>query len=642
MEGNTLSQEQILKLMRRICKAVHHAHLKGIIHRDLKPSNILMTEDGEPHVVDFGLAKSFLEEDSGVQVSMDGEIAGTPAYMAPEQARGDLKQIDMRTDVYSLGIILFRLLTGEHPRELSGTRLELLRRIADEEVKRPRQVKKGIDPELESLLLKALARDPDERYLSAGDMADDIENYLNGEPLTARSATTIYFLRKKIRKHLFKVCAGAAIVLLLLTAGLYAFSQVIAFRARVRAAQDELDIQRQSLELAQAEVSSIKGKWEDLELMVLKGSKETDVRAAIRAIRQEYRIAEDELAKLREELHAQQVRKTRMFVGLGDLPGGDIYSDAWGISADGTTVVGISCSASSGSDNEAFRWRGGMMTGLGDLPGGIFRSKANATSSDGSVVVGFSVNHEVNESVGAFYWQNAAMIDLGDLDGGWSSYQAFDVSANGIVVVGRAHDGEYHPVRWEDGGLFILGDLPGGDDKGWAHGISADGTVIVGMVNSESGQEAFRWEDNLMTGLGDLPGGTFGSEAYRVSADGLTVVGCGHSDSGTEAFRWKQGVIMGLGDLPGGSFGSSATDISGDGAIVVGSSETEFGSEAFIWDEDSGMRNLKTVLLDLYGLDLKDWTLKSANGISDDGRVIVGGGINPDGYSEAWMVILPR
>ena len=324
IEANKLSQTQVLQLMERVCKAVYHAHLKGIIHRDLKPSNILVTEDGEPHVLDLGLAKSFLENDTDVQVSIEGDISGTPAYMSPEQARGDLKQIDMRTDVYSMGIILFRLLTGQPPHDLSGSRLEVLKRVAESEVWRPRHIKPDLDSELESLLLKSLAHDPDARYLSAGDMADDIKNYLTGEPLSARPATTLYFLQKKVRKHFKKVCLGAAVVLVILGVGLFAFSQVITSRVRIKAAQDELEIQRQTAELAQAEASSIRDRWQDLELMILEGRSETDVRAAIRALHQEYVTAQGEIEDLKATVAAlQDSARDNPDQGL-DPPGGAV------------------------------------------------------------------------------------------------------------------------------------------------------------------------------------------------------------------------------------------------------------------------------------------------------------------------------
>jgi serine/threonine protein kinase/ankyrin repeat protein/type 1 glutamine amidotransferase len=202
VKEQNLSQRQILELMWVVCQAVHHAHKRGVIHRDLKPSNILVSQDGQPHVLDFGLAKAFLKESSDVTVSIEGDVAGTPAYMSPEQAMGRKEQIDTRTDVYSLGIILYQFLTGESPHELSGTRFEIIRRIVEEDVRGPRQINKDIDFDLDALLLKALARDPDDRYLSAGEMADDIDNYLNGKPLMAMASSTVYLLRKKIRKCL--------------------------------------------------------------------------------------------------------------------------------------------------------------------------------------------------------------------------------------------------------------------------------------------------------------------------------------------------------------------------------------------------------------------------------------------------------
>ena len=123
-----LSQRQVLELMRQVCEAVQHAHQNGIIHRDLKPSNILVDSGGGPRVLDFGLAKALADAGPELTISLDGDLAGTPAYMSPEQAAG-APTVDTRSDVYSLGVILYRLLTGNPPHELSGSRLEVLKRI---------------------------------------------------------------------------------------------------------------------------------------------------------------------------------------------------------------------------------------------------------------------------------------------------------------------------------------------------------------------------------------------------------------------------------------------------------------------------------------------------------------------------------
>jgi probable HAF family extracellular repeat protein len=165
----------------------------------------------------------------------------------------------------------------------------------------------------------------------------------------------------------------------------------------------------------------------------------------------------------------------------------------------------------------------------------------------------------------------------------------------------------------------------------------------VGGAVDASGFEAFVWTSGGgLVALGDLPGGNFDSYANDVSADGSTVVGKGASASGDEAFLWTSGGgMVGLGDLPGGGFYSEAHATSADGSIVVGETSLQAlpYNGAFIWDATNGMRDLTLVLTDL-GLDLTDWVLTSARGISDDGRVIAGRGINPNGDDEAWIAVL--
>ena len=244
VETNDLSPREILALMKTITEAIQHAHQRGVIHRDLKPSNIMVTEDGKPCVLDFGLAKPSSEDDDAVTISAPGDVAGTPAYMSPEQAAGHIDQIDTRTDVYSLGVILYRLLIRQYPHEMSGTKYEVLRRIAEEEVKRPRDVSKKIDRELEALLLKALAHESSDRYASAGDLAADINNYLTGEPLTAKAPTTAYFLRKRLRKYRLPVAIAAAVLVSLIGMAVFAYVNVTWERERALTAEKDASQQR--------------------------------------------------------------------------------------------------------------------------------------------------------------------------------------------------------------------------------------------------------------------------------------------------------------------------------------------------------------------------------------------------------------
>ncbi len=215
VKENNLSQREILELMRTVCRAVQHAHQNGVIHRDLKPSNIIVAENGQPFIVDFGLAKNLLEGAPDLTISINGEAAGTPAYMSPEQAAGHNDKLDTRTDVYSLGVILFTLLTGESPHDLSGSRLEVMHRIAEEQVRRPRKICTKIGKELELLLLKALDNDPDRRYAAAGMMAQDIDNYLTGAPLIAGPESGVYHIKKFVRRHQALVIGISAVAVAL-------------------------------------------------------------------------------------------------------------------------------------------------------------------------------------------------------------------------------------------------------------------------------------------------------------------------------------------------------------------------------------------------------------------------------------------
>jgi probable HAF family extracellular repeat protein len=331
------------------------------------------------------------------------------------------------------------------------------------------------------------------------------------------------------------------------------------------------------------------------------------------------------------------------FQGLGELPGGDFYSTALGISADGSTVVGVSTVGSVHS--QAFRWtKETGMVGLGYLFDDAYSSGALGASSGGSVVVGRGQYGSIYQ---AFRWSSGeGMVRVSE-----SSYPSFayDVSADGSMIVGgtRATSaGQFlEAFLWTaDGGTVGLGDLEGGGLYSYAAALSPDGSVIVGIGRSSQGYEAFRWTSlEGMIGLGDLAKGDFQSNANAVSADGAVVVGAGTSASGVEAFRWTNELgMVGLGDLPGGEFRSYADGVSADGSVIVGTGSSALGDSAFYWTEATGMIELQELLLSGGVTAVTGWTLNAAAAISADGRIIVGRGINPDGFDEAWIAIVPE
>ncbi len=197
--------DETLRLFAKICEAVNAAHLRGIIHRDLKPSNILVDEAGEPHILDFGLAKTDTDElgDSTRwrSMTMTGQFVGSLPWASPEQADGTPEQIDLRTDVYSLGVLLYQMLTGGFPYTVDGAMRDVLREILEAAPARPSATRHGTDSDIDVITLKCLAKEPQCRYQSADALIEDVERYLTHQPILARSPSTVYQLKKFVYRH---------------------------------------------------------------------------------------------------------------------------------------------------------------------------------------------------------------------------------------------------------------------------------------------------------------------------------------------------------------------------------------------------------------------------------------------------------
>ncbi len=213
LTGQQPTNREAAELCAKIADALHHAHEHGVIHRDLKPANIMIDGAGEPHLTDFGLARREVGE---ITVTMDGQVLGTPAYMSPEQAQGEAHTADRRSDVYSLGVILFQLLTGELP--FRGNARMLLHQVINDESPSPRKLNSTVKKDLETITLKCLEKEPERRYLLARELSEDLRHFLKGEPIHARPIGRAERAVRWIRRNKV-VSATTAVAILALVGG---------------------------------------------------------------------------------------------------------------------------------------------------------------------------------------------------------------------------------------------------------------------------------------------------------------------------------------------------------------------------------------------------------------------------------------
>jgi len=244
---NRFPLERVLDLFVRICRGVEAAHQAGVLHRDLKPANILVDSEGEPHILDFGLARSG-QCDSPDAVTLTGQFMGSPIWCSPEQVAARPSLIDARTDVYSIGMMLYHALTGDFPFDAELPWPQLFDSICNAEPKPLRAIRSFIDTDLETLVLKAIAKPKERRYPTVAALREDIERYLAGLPISARADTRLYRFGKFVRRN--RILVASICTLLVVTVG-YAISMTLLYkqaerhaadaRAKFRAAREMLD-----------------------------------------------------------------------------------------------------------------------------------------------------------------------------------------------------------------------------------------------------------------------------------------------------------------------------------------------------------------------------------------------------------------
>ena len=238
-DSRRLGLRERLELMVKICDAVHHAHQRGLIHRDLKPGNIIVDEAGQPKILDFGVAR-VTDSDTQVTLQTDvGQLVGTLNYMSPEQVLADPLDIDTRSDVYALGVILYELLSGRLPYQISKRLHEAMQTIREEDPSRLSTIDRRYRGDIETIAAKALEKDKTRRYSSAAELAADITRYLKDEPIVAQPPTARYQLEKFARRHKALV-GGVAAVFVVLVAGVVVstWQAIRASRAEYAAVQE--------------------------------------------------------------------------------------------------------------------------------------------------------------------------------------------------------------------------------------------------------------------------------------------------------------------------------------------------------------------------------------------------------------------
>ena len=217
-----IEQARTARLMAKVARAVHHAHLRGVLHRDLKPGNILIDEQGEPHLTDFGLAKILrpgLDDGDARALTASGDVPGTPSYMSPEQVSG--ANIGHASDIYGLGAVLYALLTGRPPFQ-GPTPLDVFKQIVAHSPTQPRVLNSSLHPDLETICLKCLEKDPRHRYGAAEALAEDLDNFAEGRAIKARPASPVHRTQQWIKRNpvgtalIGSLCLGLTVALALL------------------------------------------------------------------------------------------------------------------------------------------------------------------------------------------------------------------------------------------------------------------------------------------------------------------------------------------------------------------------------------------------------------------------------------------
>ncbi len=601
-----LSVRSRLELFVSVCQAVQHAHQKGIIHRDLKPSNVLVAEvDGRPtpKVIDFGVAKATEFRLTGQSLMDSGAIVGTPVYMSPEQADPSSMDIDTRTDVYALGVILYELLAGSPPIDPKqfqrGALLEMLRMVREVDPPKPstkvktaealpsiaasrdvdpEQLKRALRGDLDWIVMKALEKDRSRRYETANGFAADVRRHLAYEPVQAAPPNRAYRLRKFVRKHRGAVVAASLIVVALLagiagtTWGLFRADQRRAEAEKARAAA-AARVKERDRALGEARESKRTADARAAELRYQLGVSDFLLaRAAYDDGRGDFTLAAERLAKVPADQRGWEWRYLKRLTrgGLFTLYGhrGPVRSAAFG--PDGMRI--LTCS----DDGTARLWYAQTGTLVLEIKGHASPVRDASFSPDGTRIVSAS------DDKTAKVWDAATGRLVLDLKGHTGELSSASFSPGGTRIVTSSSD--WKAMVWNARTGASLLELKGHADRVTCASFSPDETRIV---TGSSDKTARIWD--ALTGAPrlELKGHTGGVECVSFSPDGTRIV-TGSSDATARVWDTQAGAplleLKGHGDqVLNAPFRGQVLSalFSPDGVRIVTASED---NTAKVWD----------------------------------------------------------
>jgi WD40 repeat protein/tRNA A-37 threonylcarbamoyl transferase component Bud32 len=656
LKGDPIAPAAAAKLVEQLARGAAAAHGKGIVHRDLKPGNILIADDGNPKISDFGLAKQLDEISTSPQrqqgdLTATGAIVGTPSYMAPEQALGESKTVGSAADIYALGAVLYECLTGRPPFK-GATVLETLDQVCHREPVSPRELQPATPRDLETICLKCLRKEPARRYGSAEELADDLRCFLDGQPIAARPAGRIERGAKLVKRNPVETIFVTVILALLIGGSALVYAKYRDAKEQERIAKVNADEANTQAGIANDKSGQLAQKTTDLEEEVRRTkeaerlAKRQRDNATVLIAQADFAndnalLARERLVEIEPENRGWEWHylKRQFDGGLFCLNGHTGRVVSLGMSADGSRIVTGSV------DKTARVWDARTGKTLLELKGHTSMVRSVAVSADGGRIVTGSYDKT------ARVWDGRTGQSLFELKGHAEMVTSVAVSADGGRIVtgsddntARVWDGRTGESLREYRGINLA--------VNWV-AMSTDGSRIVTASSKDKTARVFDWHTQKHI---NLNGHTDRISSVAVSADGGRIV-TGSYDNTVRVWDGRTGqtlhqlrvragcvalsadgsrIITGSGtaqvwdgrtgqsllELKGHSNGVHKVAISADGGRIVTAADEK---TALVWDGSTGTRSL----------DLKGHTdfVRSVALSADGSRVVTG---SADHTAQVW------